>query len=136
MARARAKKTDATQENGSGGQAPDSPSITKVEAVKNALAAGKESPADGTEFIKSNYGIEMNPQHFSSVKSQLKKKEGTAKPGRKPRAASRAVEGYVAPPPKIVPTGEGDLIDALERMKPLVASLGAEKVHRLVDLLG
>ena len=33
-------------------------------------------------------------------------------------------------------SGDGDLLEALEAMKPLVASMGAEKVKRLVDLLG
>jgi hypothetical protein len=78
----------------------------------------------------------MSKPHFSAVKSQLKKREGGAKPkgrsGRKPKAA---VEGYLAPPPKVVPTGEGDLLDAMEAMKPLIASLGPEKVKRIVDLL-
>jgi hypothetical protein len=46
-----------------------------------------------------------------------------------------AGEGYLAPP-KIEAKGDVDLIEALEAMKPLVASLGAEKVKRLVDLLG
>jgi hypothetical protein len=45
------------------------------------------------------------------------------------------LEGYLAPP-KIDAKGDGDLIEALEAMKPLVASLGKAQVHRLVDLLG
>ena len=79
----------------------------------------------------------MSKPHFSAVKSQLKKREGggaapKGRPGRKPEAA---VEGYLAPP-KVVPTGEGDLLEALEAMKPLVARLGVEKVKRIVDLPG
>jgi hypothetical protein len=34
-----------------------------------------------------------------------------------------------------VPTGEGDLLDAMAAMKPLIASLGPEKVKKIVDLL-
>jgi len=68
----------------------------------------------------------------STYKANAKKKAGESapkgKPGRKPK-----VEGAVAPPK---PAGEGDLLDAIEAMKPLIASLGADKVHRLVDLLG
>ena len=48
---------------------------------------------------------------------------------------SGAVEGYLAPS-KIDAIGDGDLLDALEKMKPLVASLGPDKVKRIVDLLG
>jgi hypothetical protein len=76
------------------------------------------------------------------VKSLIRKKESSSapkgKPGRTPRAApSQAVEGYLAPPPK--PRGSGgepDILEAMEAMKPLVASLGADKVKRIVDLLG
>ena len=93
-----------------------------------------EGPDDDRGII---FGIEMSKPHFSAVKSQLKKREGggaapKGRPGRKPKAA---VEGYLAPP-KVVPTGEGDLLEALEAMKPLVARLGVEKVKRIVDLLG
>jgi hypothetical protein len=104
-----------------------------------------ESPADGTGFIKSHYGIDMTNQMFSSYKAQQKardsKKEAAApkgKPGWKPKAApSQAVEGYLAPPPKPkAVNGEADLIESLETLKPLIAQYGAEKVERLVDLLG
>lgn len=47
-----------------------------------------------------------------------------------------AVEGYLAPPPQHPASGETDLLDAMEAMKPLVASLGKEQVKRIVDLLG
>lgn len=111
--------------------------VSKSAAAREAIAQGIESPDDAVAFIKQRFGIEMSKPHFSAVKSQLKKREaggGAApkgRPGRKPKAA---VEGYLAPP-KVVPTGEGDLLEALEAMKPLVASLGAEKVKRIVDLL-
>jgi hypothetical protein len=81
------------------------------------------------------FGIEMPPQHFSAVKSQQKKRDGkpAGRPGRKPKG-----EGNLAPTraPKIVPTGEGDLLDALMSMKPLIAQYGAERVKQMVDLLG
>ena len=101
---------------------------------REAIAAGMETPDDAVEFIRKKFGIEMSKPHFSAVKAQEKKKtmSAPAKRGRKPKAA---VEGYLAPP-KIVPTGEGDLLDAIEAMKPLVASLGVEKVKRIAELLG
>ena len=111
--------------------------VSKADMVRAALAAGMETPTDGLGFIKSKYGIDFPRPMWSSYKAQLRAQEQKkalkgAKPGRKPKAA---VEGYLAPP-KVTPKGDGDLLDALEAMKPLVASLGAEKVHRLVDLLG
>lgn len=115
--------------------------ITKSEAIRRALAAGFEGPQEGTAYILKEFGIEIAPGHFSAVKATEKKKAAAApkgKLGRKPKAApSQAVEGYLAPPPKQAPAGgEAGLIEALEAMKPLVASLGKEQVKRIVDLLG
>jgi hypothetical protein len=114
-----------------------SPAVSKADMVRAALADGMETPTDGLGFIKSKYGVDFPRPMWSSYKAQLRAQEQKkalkrGKPGRKPKAA---VEGYIAPP-KIEVKGDGDLIDALEAMKPLVASLGAEKVKRLVDLLG
>jgi hypothetical protein len=114
--------------------------VKKVDAAKAALNEGIESPQLAVAYIAKRFGIELDPQHFSSIKSQLKKKQGLAEPaakrGPKPKDAA-AVEGYPAPPPKPQPaTGEPDLLAAMETMKPLIAALGAEKVKRIVDLLG
>jgi hypothetical protein len=114
--------------------------MSKAEAIRRALAAGFEGPQEGTAYIRKEFGIEVAPQHFSATKSQLKSREGSkkpkGKPGRKPKAASQGVEGYLAPPQKPEPIGGSDLLDAMEVMKPLVASLGKEQVKRIVDLLG
>src|SRR4051794_11734926 len=114
-------------------------SITKSEAVRRALADGVDQPADGVAYIKDNFGLEIGPQHFSAVKATEKKKGEAVpkgKPGRKPKAApSQAVEGYLAPP-QPAPSGNSELLAAMEAMKPLVASLGKEQVKRIVDLLG
>jgi hypothetical protein len=110
---------------------------SKTDAVRRALAAGKEGPQEGTAWIRQALGVEMTPQHFSAVKSQIKKREGGAtgegRPGRKPKAA---VEGYLAPPPGPLSGGGPDLLAAMEAMKPLVEALGADKVKRIADLLG
>jgi hypothetical protein len=115
--------------------------MTKAEAVRRALAAGKDSPSEGVPYIRKEFRIEIAPQMFSAYKAQAKAREAKqpgapkGRPGRKPRAA---VEGYLAPPPppKIEPTGEGDLLDALKAIKPLIAQYGADKVKQMVDLLG
>ena len=64
-------------------------SISKTDAVKAAIAAGKEMPTEGVQWIKETHGIDIDPQHFSAVKSQARKKAGSppAKRGRKPRTA-------------------------------------------------
>ncbi len=108
--------------------------ITKSEAVRRAIAAGAEQPADGVPFIKTHFGLDISPTHFSAVKAGDKRKgESRARPGRQSRPL--AVEGYLAPPAQPARNGEGDLLAAIEAIKPLVASLGADKVKRLVDVL-
>ena len=70
-----------------------------------------------------------------------RREEGGSRPqgqaGRKEKAAAQVAEpGQAAPQPKPrAAGGETDLLTAMEAMKPLVASLGADKVKRIVDLL-
>jgi hypothetical protein len=104
----------------------DETTITKAEAVRRALADGKESPPVGVAYIKEQFGIDIAPQHFSTQKSQLKNRAGVKVKGK--RGPKPAVAGG--------PEGEAGLLEALEAIKPLVAAMGAEKVKRLVDLLG
>lgn len=109
--------------------------ISKVDAVRSALSAGKLLPGEATEYMLREFGVVMTREQFSTTKSQLKRRAGKVKgkPGRKPRAS---IEGYLAPPAKRSAGGETELIAAMEAMKPLVHSLGVEKVKRLADLLG
>jgi hypothetical protein len=118
------------------------PTISKAEAVRVALAEGLESPGDIHDFIKAKFGHEIPNQMVSSYKSQQKARDAKkqaevtpqAKPGRKPKAP--LVEGYVAPPEKPRSAGEPDVLLALEGVKELVDRFGADRVRRMVDLLG
>ena len=123
------------------GSEPDTPrKMSKTDAIRAAVAEGHESPADGVDFIKRRFGIELSKQHFSATKSKLKTTGGgqtkeasrATAPARKKAAR---VEGYLAPPEQPA-GGEGNLLDALEAIKPLIAQHGAESVKRMVDLLG
>jgi hypothetical protein len=109
--------------------------MTKADVCRAALAEGIDTTEDAVAFAKSRFGMDIKSTDFSLYKSKAKKKEEApaAKRGRKPKAA---VEGYLAPPPKQVPSGEGDMLDALTVMKPLVAEFGAEKIKKMADLLG
>jgi len=114
--------------------------ISKSEAVRQALANGHEQPADGVKFILEQFGLEIGPQHFSAVKATEKKKQANSE--RKTSGGwfrsepSKETRGYLAPPVQ-KPLGEDDeLLAALEAIKPLVDSLGADKVKRIADLLG
>jgi hypothetical protein len=103
----------------------------KSEAVRRTLAAGIVQPMEGVAYIKSRFGIEIGPQHFSAVKSNTMRKLGTPtvntrfqpKLEKTPTRTSRA-------------NGEADLIASLETLKPLIDQFGPDKLKRLVDLLG
>jgi hypothetical protein len=130
-----------------GGQEGHGKAITKAEAIRRALAEGLTKHEDAAPFIKTNYGHDVSPGHFAASKSREKspgepaqeaprrgrppkKTEGVTvkvKRGRKPKAAAA---------PVATPNGEQDLIGSLELLKPLIAAHGADKVKRLVDLLG
>ena len=114
--------------------------MNKSKAARAAIDAGYEKPVAAVAYIKRQFGIDMDPQRFSSIKSNYRKAQSEAKPGKAAsapapgRKPATPVEGYVAPPPK-QPDG-GDLLDTLEALKPLLAQHGADKLKRMVDLLG
>lgn len=115
--------------------------ISKAEAIRRVIADGIDNPSLGSQEIKKRFDLDVTPQHFSATKANFKRAQAAAKPkgkpGRKPKEApNQAVEGYLAPPPKPAPAGGSELLDAMEAMKPLVASLGKDQVKRIVDLLG
>jgi hypothetical protein len=115
---------------------PPAKAVSKAQAARAAIDEGYESPLQAVAWIKTRFGIDMAPQHFSAVKSQTKQKQTAAQPDEKGEPKPKPADGYLAPPPKILPTGEGDLIDVLEKIKPLIAQYGPDKIKRLVDLLG
>ncbi len=99
------------------------------------MAEGIESPGDGVDFIRKRFGLEMSKGHFSATKSKLKTTEGTKKAAPKAATKTQPVGDYQTPPEQ--PAGrDGNLLDALEQMKPLIARYGPDHVKRMVDLLG
>ena len=98
--------------------------VSKAQAARAAIAEGIESPKAAVAYIKERFGLDMAPQHFSATKSVLRK------------AGGMTVRVKRGPKPAVAKGGDAGLLMALEAMKPLVASLGAEKVKRIVDLLG
>jgi hypothetical protein len=99
--------------------------ITKAEAVRQAISQGHAMPTEGAAFIKSEFGIDIGPTHFSAQKTQLKKQKGAKK--KLGRPAKQAQPSTI---------GEHGILEAMEAVKPFVASMGADKVKRIVDLLG
>jgi hypothetical protein len=119
---------------------PEGVGPSKSEAARQAMKAGYQKPAQAVVWMKETFGIDMNPQHFSAIKSNDKKKEaGTAAkadPARRVSRSAAIIEGYVAPPERPRNAGEPDMLLALEGVKELVNQFGAERVKRMVDLLG
>jgi hypothetical protein len=118
------------------------PTISKAEAVRVAISAGKESPGDIHDFVLTKFGHDIPNQMVSSYKAQEKARQAkkeAAKPTsakRGPKPKSPLVDGYVASPEKPKAAGEPDVLLALESVKELVGQFGAEKLKRMVDLMG
>jgi hypothetical protein len=115
-------------------------SMSKADACRAALAAGIEDAEKAQEFTRSKFGVEIKATDFALYKSKAKQaaapaKAEPAKRGRKPKSNEPAVT-HIPAAPRAATNGEPDLLESLETLKPLIAAMGAEKVHRLVDLLG
>jgi hypothetical protein len=122
-------------------ETPRKGAITQSGAARAALEKGYEKPAEAVAYIKNTFGIDMNPQYFSAIKTRTKDlheaappKPAPARRGQKAKAAR--VEGYLAPPEKPKVAGEPDVLLALEGVKELVSQFGADKLKRMIDLLG
>ena len=118
-------------------------SMSKADACRAALAAGIETTEEAMEFTLKKFGVEIKATDFTLYKSKAKQAAASApaKRGRKPRTATPVstkplVEGYVAPPDKPKAAGESDILLALEGIKELVGQFGADRVKRMVDLIG
>ena len=123
--------------------------MSKTDAIRAAMAEGIESPGDGVDFIRKRFGLEMSKGHFSATKSKLKSSEGQ---GGKKTAPAKAAPAKAAPkaaaksgPEPVAERqratarpagGEGNLLDLMEQMKPMVDEHGVDTLKRIVDLLG
>jgi hypothetical protein len=76
---------------------------------------GDPKPLEMQSHIKSKFNVELPPNIISNYKSQIKRKNGTAGPGRGRRA--------------------GLQVEDFETIRGLVRRLGAEQVKRLVEVV-
>lgn len=102
--------------------------MTKAEAVRQTLAEGIDTPADGVAYVKEKHGLDITPQQFSTYKSIAKKKAGGTPAKRGRRAAAPAA----APTPS-APAG---LATSVEAIKVLVEQYGVEQVVSIARLFG
>jgi hypothetical protein len=92
--------------------------LTKAEMVRQAIAAGHESPTAGVAWIRENHGVEVTPQAFSAYKAQEKERQ------------ERERQGIATP--SADDTGNlGALVDALGK---LVQRWGLQKVDAALTL--
>ena len=124
-------KTAKTSSSSSGAVSVDEPKppVQKTEAVRQALAAGKDMPSAGVAWIKETLGVEVTNQQFSSYKTQEKAK-GSA-------ASSKAVPVPVASNGAVHrngSVGHGLSLDAAKQVKELVGKFGAKTVKELAEL--
>src|SRR4051794_25384528 len=61
--------------------------VSKMEAVRQTLAAGVEKPQEAVAHIKEKFGLDITTAIFSSYKSAIGAKKGS-KPGKRGRSAN------------------------------------------------
>ena len=88
--------------------------------------------------IAQSAGEPIPGAHFTLLRreEQIQESDSASKRGRRGRKP-KAVEGVLSAPKRARSSNdEADLIAAMEALKPLVASLGVDRVKRLTELLG
>jgi hypothetical protein len=105
--------------------AADGSGMTKFEAVRRALAElGPDAmPLSIKDYLRKNFGIDMEPQNISNYKSTLKASERRA-PNRQ-REAKGAAE---------TSTG-GFSLEEIQAVKEVADRIGADKVRQLAQVL-
>jgi hypothetical protein len=101
--------------------------MTKADAVRAAIADGKDMPAEGAAHIKEKYGLDVTPQQFSTYKSIANKKAGRA-PGRRGRKAVTAAATSNG-------RSGGNPADLARGVKQLIQQFGAAAVSDMLAVL-
>jgi hypothetical protein len=128
-----AKTSTPTAPNG--GAAKPEKKLTKMEAVRQAIArlGWDAKPKQIQKHIRRRFGVEMTADHISTYKGYLAKKAGRAKSRPAPVAASAARQtAPAAAKPAPAQAGGVPLADILA-VKELVGRLGAGPLHTLID---
>ncbi len=97
--------------------------ISKMDAVRKALADGVTKPTDGVEYLKEKFDIEMKPTMFSTYKSNIQRKEG---------GGVSIGSGKTKAEAGGVTIGNG--LAAAREVKSLVEKYGADTVRGYLDL--
>lgn len=99
--------------------------ITKREAVRRALAAGRDKPKEGVAFIRKEFGIDIQPHAFSlnkvAIRKQLARKQQSER-----REGQRLTVGSS--------DDEDDAAALARAVKQLAERYGPEAVRRMLDV--
>lgn len=90
--------------------------LSKSDAMRKALAAGKTKPTEAVQWIREQFGLEVGAQYFSTFKATEEKK-GTPK--------SKPVTGKPV---------QSDIELALQ-VKELVQRVGAEQLKQWIEVV-
>ena len=106
--------------------------ITKKEGVRQALAAlGMDvARVEIQKFVKDHFGLEVNPDHISSCKSEILKAKGKKKPA---AAKQHVIEKEHSP--KSASAAHSVSLDDIESVKHLVERVGADSLKKLIVML-
>ena len=111
--------------------------ITQKEAVKQAIAAGKDQPKDGVAYVKETFGMELSTGGFSTLKTQLKSAGKT--PGKKKRGRPAGVSTSAPTPAPKKASMNGHMAnpaDLARGVKSLVEQFGAAAVTDMAKVFG
>lgn len=103
-------------------------------AVKQAIAAGKDSPSDGVAFVKEQFGITLNNGAFSTIKSQLKKAGGATPRGRKPGRPAASANGATRTGGISSSGKTPNPVDLARGVKLFVSQYGADAVKSMAEV--
>jgi hypothetical protein len=109
--------------------------VSKMEAVRQTLAAGIEKPQEAVTHIKEKFGLEVPTAIFSSYKSAINAKKGTTpgKRGRKAKSVS-SISGEARNSALSHGSSAGNGIHLAKDVKSLVEKYGAEAVKGMADV--
>lgn len=99
--------------------------MTKAEAVRRALAEGIENPTEGSEYVKSKFGLDIAPGMFSSYKSQMKAKQAGG--GGKEKSGGRGGKAGGA-------GGIDGAVEAAGQLRELVREHGYDNIKKLLEI--
>jgi len=109
--------------------------VSKMEAVRQTLAAGIEKPQEAVSHIKEKFGLDITTAIFSSYKSAINSKKGSTpgKRGRKAKAAS-SIDSEPRNTASSHSASAGNGILLAKEVKALVGKYGAEAVKGMADV--